>query len=455
MKRASLVLVGCHMVRLISGFVSSIVLARSLGNAGFGVYAATLSLVALVTGFAEFGLTSAHVLVAARHPRRIPALTFVTGTLLSVFGLGGALAVLGLSFWASHSGTYAATSAAMLAYLAPVLMQAGNLFYSNMAAKGDSATPAVIGTSIGLAGAITRVAAVLAGADVSQVVILMSLETLAGALLGWVQLLRAGGQWPSLHRFIIMGRLLMRWAVKNLTLAQTESLFFKVETIVLVGIGLAAAAGELAVALRFYDMTLLLVAYLMTPVSAALARLSMIKESSLMQDYQSRALGMLGVVGIGLALVNLIVSPVAIHLLYGAGFHNSAAISMLLSLGLLPAVLYTFNWRAALVLGGAKRNMRGLLLLAAVKGAVVALFASRGQAWLAAATFCAGNWLAWAITAFANRDLPQLARMQGAGLWHWVTCHEGRGRLKVWIKASLRSGDLFGTQAWDPIEHRT
>ncbi len=441
----SFVLIGCHAVRLVGGLVSTVYISRKLGTEGLGTLSAALAITGLVSAVCDFGMPSAHSMAASRLRRHSSTVLQAGVVVMTVLGVLGALLLCGLAWLLRHSPAYEEIAWCLPAFALPTLLQAGNLYFADLHAQGRSAQAALIGTTIGVAGMCVRVAAAANGASTGILLVLTAGETLAGTLWGWAHHVSGLKKFASARRLAASGRSLVHWAMKSLLQSLAESLFFKVEILVLAAWSLVTALGEFTAALKLYEIGVQLACYLLVPVIPRLSRLKGERNMDERRDFISRALGMLGLLGVALALGVGVAGPRLITLFYGSAFASAAMLAVPFALALPPAVLLQFNWRAALVNGGTRGNVHALLLLILAKAAVLAVgFALGASAWLSAGCFCVSTWVLWFFSAYRNTSCPELAADQQAGLWGWMFSRNIRLHLKSWIHVSARSGDLFG-----------
>jgi hypothetical protein len=107
-------------------------------------------------------------------------------------------------------------------------------------------------------------------------------------------------------------------------------------------------------------------------------------------------------------------------------------------------ILFQFNSRVGLLLGGAKRNVSALFWIGGIK----VLLLSAILYWMpdvtsSAMVFCIGAWLVWFVSAYKNQSCRDLATHQGTGLWAWMVSSEARLQLKGWLAQSKRTGDIL------------
>lgn len=427
------------------GVASTIYISRRLGTEGLGTLSAALAITGLVSAACDFGMPSSHSMAASGLRRHASTILQAGVVVMTALGLLGALLLCLLAWLLRHSSAYEQIAWALPAFALPMLLQAGNLFFADLHAQGRSATAAVIGTSIGVAGMCARVAAAAGGASIGLLLVLTAGETLVGTLWGWAHNIPKLKKFASAKRLVASARNLVRWAMKSLLQGQAESLFFKVEILLLAAWSLVTALGEFTAALKLYEICVQLAGYLLVPVIPRLSRLKGERHADERRVFISRALGMLGLLGVALALGVGLAGPALITLFYGNAFASAAMLAVPFALALPPAVLLQFNWRAALVHGGTRGNVHALLLLILAKTAVLATgFALGGGAWLSAGSFCVSTWVLWFFSAYRNTSCPELAADQQAGLWGWMFSRNIRLHLKDWIHVSARSGDLFG-----------
>jgi O-antigen/teichoic acid export membrane protein len=441
----SYVLVGCHAARLLGGVVSTIYISRKLGAEGLGILSAALAVTGLVSTACEFGMISAHSMAAAGLRRHSTTLLQAGVLIMTTLGILGSVLLFGLAWLLRHSSAYEQIAWYLPAFALPTLLQAGNLFFADLHARGRSAQAALIGTCIGLLGMCVRVSAAANGASVGMLLMLTAGETLAGTLWGWIHHIPKLKNFAGARRLRASGRRLLHWAMKSFLQGQAESLFFKMEILLLAAWSLVAALGDFTAALKLYEICGQLAAYLLVPVIPRLSRLKGERNADERGIFISRALGMLGLLGVSLALGIALAGPTLITLFYGNIFANAAMLAVPFALALPPTILLQFNWRVALVHGGMRGNLKALMLLMVVKVVVVAAgLALGGGAWLAASAFCVSTWVLWFCSAYMNRSCPELAVSQQSGMWGWLFSRDVRLHLKGWIHVSARSGDLFG-----------
>lgn len=440
----SVVLTACHLSRLICGVAATIFIGRQLGNVGFGVVSSAMAIVGVVMAMSDFGIPTAHVVLASKHHRRPDIYTQAGMCLMTLFGISGALIVSGISWWFSRSENFACVANYTLIFILPLVFQGGQLYFSNLHAGGRSSTAAVIGTGIVVVGSTIRMTAAILGSTPGQQLMLMAFEMLAGALLGWVLTCSVLLHKWNLKRLWIASRSLMRQALKTALQIQAESLFFKVEVIILGAYGLVAMAGDYAAAMKLLEIAVQLATYLLVPMTPRLARLVRNRDTEGGSKFIAQSAGMLGLLGWCLMAGLLLLGPFTVQLLYGSSFASSSSAVIPLSLALIPVILYQFNTRIALVMGGARKNIIALIWIGVIKAVMLAGFLF----WLPgvvapALVFCTGAWLAWFVSAYRNEHCRELALHQGTGLWQWLTSSRAREKLRIWLKQSIQTGDIL------------
>ena len=440
----SVVLAACHVSRLVSGVAATIFIGRQLGNVGFGVVSAAMATVGLVMALSDFGIPSAHVVMASRHHRRPDIYTQAGVYLMSAFGLMGACIVAGIAWRFSVSDNFGGVAVYTMVFTLPLLFQGGQLYFSGLHATGRSSRAAMIGTAIVVMGAVIRMVAAIYGSSPGQQLMLMAFEMLVGALLGWCLITSVLWKKLRLKRLWVASRNLMRQALKTAVQGQAESLFLKVEVIILGAFGMVALAGDYAAAMKLLEIAVQLATYLLVPLTPRLARLVRNRDQLGTSAFIAQSVGMLGLLGWCLMIGMMVFGPFTVQLLYGSSFSSSASAVIPFSLALLPLILFQFNSRVGLLLGGAKRNVSALFWIGGIK----VLLLSAILYWMpdvtsSAMVFCIGAWLVWFVSAYKNQSCRDLATHQGTGLWAWMVSSEARLQLKGWLAQSKRTGDIL------------
>ena len=440
----SVVLAACHVSRLVSGVAATIFIGRQLGNVGFGVVSAAMATVGLVMALSDFGIPSAHVVMASRHHRRPDIYTQAGVYLMSALGLVGALLVVAIAWWFSGSENFGSVAVYTMVFTLPLVLQGGQLYFSGLHATGYSSRAAMIGTAIVVLGAITRMVAAIYGSSPGQQLMLMAFEMLVGALLGWCLIASVLLRKPRWKRLAVASRHLLRQALKTAVQGQAESLFLKVEVIILGAFGLVALAGDYAAAMKLLEIALQLATYLLVPLIPRLARIVKNRDQQASSAFMAQSVGMLGLLGWCLMIGMMFMGPFTVNLLYGSSFSTSGYAVIPFSLAVLPMILFQFNSRVALLVGGAKRNISALFLVGLMKAVVL----SSVLYWMpdvtgSAIVFCFGAWLVWYVSAYKNVSCRELAMYQRTGMWAWMVSSEARLHLKGWLAQTKRTGDIL------------
>jgi O-antigen/teichoic acid export membrane protein len=158
----------------------------------------------------------------------------------------------------------------------------------------------------------------------------------------------------------------------------------------------------------------------------------------------AQSLGMLGIIGWLLTIGLIIGGPFAISLLYGSSFSESVNAVFPLALALIPMVLFQFNSRVALIMGGTQRNIMALIVIGLIKGAfLVVILTLMNNVTLIATVFCLGIWALWFISAYRNEKCRDIASHQGGGVWAWIFSSDARKSVLRWLDTSRRTGDIL------------
>jgi O-antigen/teichoic acid export membrane protein len=440
----SVVLVTCHVVRLTCGIGTTIWIGRQLGNAGFGTLSSIMASIGVIMALCDFGLPSAHVVMASRHHKNPQLCTQAAIMIMTALGCFGAIAIWALSYWFTRSISYREVAPYTLVFTLPLILQAGQLYFSGLHAKGLSGQAAVIGTSIVAISSIVRISASIYGSTPGQQLMLMAAEMLIGACLGWVMIGSAMKTRIRIKRLWCISRKLVQQAFKTALQGQAETLFLKVELILLGAFGLVAVAGDYAAAMKLFEIAVQLSIYLLVPLTPRLTRLVQNHEPSVSQAFMAQSLGMLGIIGWILTIGMIGIGPLAINLLYGHSFSQSVNAVIPLGLALIPMILFQYNSRVALVMGGTKKIILALVWIGLIKGALlVAIFTLMNNVALIAVVFCLGAWALWFISAYGNEKCRDIAIYQGGGVWKWMFSSHARQRVIQWLNASRRTGDIL------------
>lgn len=440
----SVVLVTCHVVRLTCGIGTTIWIGRQLGNAGFGTLSSIMASIGLVMALCDFGLPSAHVVMASRHHKNPQLCTQAAIMIMTALGCLGAIAVWALSYWFTLSITFREVAPYTLVFTLPLILQAGQLYFSGLHAQGLSGQAAVIGTSIVAISSIVRISAAIYGSTPGQQLMLMAAEMLIGACLGWIMIGSTMMAKIRMRRLWCVGRKLIQQAFKTALQGQAETLFLKVELILLGAFGLVAVAGDYAAAMKLFEIAVQLSIYLLVPLTPRLTRLLKNHEPHATQAFMAQSLGMLGIVGWILTIGMIGAGPLSISLLYGNSFSQSVHAVVPLALSLIPMILFQYNSRVALVMGGTKKLILALVCISLMKGILlVAIFTLMYNVTLIAVVFCIGAWALWFISAYQNEQCRDLALHQGGGVWTWLFSSQARQRVTQWLVTSRRTGDIL------------
>ncbi|RKQ91782.1 O-antigen/teichoic acid export membrane protein [Solirubrobacter pauli] len=237
-----------------------VVMARVLGEQGFGAYTFALSLAQLTTVFAGFGIDEWMARTIARDPKTAPRLMTDALVAKSAFGVAGCVAAVVFAVVAGYSGEVQLTVAFLaLGALVELYM---NIFNATFQGLDDLRWPAAATmlerASIGIIGIV----ALLAGAGIVVVAAIYLACALAATALVMVRLAAIGVRpAPSPSAARALGLVKMTFTIGLTVLLNTA--LFRVDTVLLSLIKDDAAVGFYGAAYRLLESPLF-VAYGMT-----------------------------------------------------------------------------------------------------------------------------------------------------------------------------------------------
>lgn len=337
---------GLRVVQMLSGLITFPLLARSMGSSDFGIYTAGLAYVGLFSTFTEFGLTNAATMNMASDPDNE-------------------------SRWLGALSSLRAASSVVLT----VLCLAGIPLF--LQSDGDLRTVSVIFTSliaINGAGAVTSVfvsrlrseivVAILLVQTVAWLAIVIVLNATGASAVtvavAWVTLLSATAvlQVLAARRFASLAWKgtrelwgpLFRLALPMGIAGALGTVYYKIDSVLVVEMASAHEAGIYGAAYRFLDPLTFLPAAVMTsfmPVFAATFADQRERTRRLVQT----AAELMIVLGLPALLVTLVLSDQIVRNLFGTEFAGSAAVLPILMGGFLAICLGTLGGYLSRVVG--------------------------------------------------------------------------------------------------------
>ena len=309
-----------------------IVMARNLGNSGFGVFTFAMMYMTLFTALAHFGQDSVLIREVARDRRllgRYYANTIALKLALSVPALIAALVILAAIGSSSETLQVAAllgvalTIEAVLATLLAVFQSYEVMRYIAGVLLAQRYATAAVG-----------IAALWAGADVVAVAAVYLGGTLLAVGVG-LALLR-GVVRPGYRVTPSTWRGLMTAAVPLGIAGVLGTILFRVDTVILAAFESTAVVGDYGAAYRLFEATLFLGWSIAGAVYPVLARLDEIPR---LADVYEQALKLCLTASLPLAVGAAVLAEPLIDLLYGSEFDEAATALILLApaMALFPA----------------------------------------------------------------------------------------------------------------------
>jgi PST family polysaccharide transporter len=388
--RAWAVLTGAESVRLAFGLVSSLLIARALGPADYGMYAVLAAMVGIVGVLAEGGLSEAAVLRMAPTPVATQReqgraffwlrLSLATGVVAVLCLLAGPLAsILGikddgaLTRWALLGVVATAASGAV-----SVLLQAARRFGEmSLLTLVNTGLTAVLALALWLAGAL----------NIATALVVLGIGTSLATFVVGLRQLRWRPCIPSLPRLRAEGRQLLRTGRWLWLAALLAMLAVNLDVLIVNRFSAPATVGAYALAVNLASKTSVVNYSLYTVLLPGVAELD---DAAAVKSYLKRATLRSTVVALILAACIPLAGPFVL-LVYGAEFAPAIGLLQLLvgvvifDLLLTPLLLVPLAYRRARVLAaadGARALTLALVGTALVPslgpiGVVAARFASR------------------------------------------------------------------------------
>jgi O-antigen/teichoic acid export membrane protein len=338
-----------------------VVLAREVGDAGFGVLTFAFSFVAIVTTFSIFGQDAVLIRDVARHHERLDsyfANTLALKLLFALLALGASLGVamalgmsnqkvlvvlvlgLGVTAEALMATCFAAFQALHRLNLIPVVLLTQRTLTSLVG------IPVVVATQSVVAASVVYLACALLAFGLSAALLFRRVvrPALRIDVRAW---------WPFMRAASPIG-------LSNVF----ATTLFRVDVAILAAFATDAAVGDYGAAYRLFEATLFLTWSVGTVTYALFARLTRETATSL-QFAHDRGLKLGVIPTLPLAVTALVLGPPLVGLVYGADFEGGGTALMLLA----PAIaLYPI----AHIAGGLLIAQRRQSIVAAVVGVVAA-----------------------------------------------------------------------------------
>lgn len=295
-----------------------IVLARKLGESGFGVFVLGLTLAAVLTVLADFGQDLVLTREVARDHRRIDE--YFTNTVAVKIAVAVPL-ILVAAVVTAVLGTDSETRAVLLLLSVALIAErlASTCFAVYQAYEQLAYVPVVIITQRALTAAF-GISALVAGADVVAVAAIYL--ACAVVALGLAQVLL---------RRVVRPRFLLRprswtplfWAAAPVGIASVFSLLlFRIDTAILALFDSTAVVGAYGAAFRLFEATLFLSWAVRTAVYPVLARLSATSRPTI-GDVFDRAVKLVLALTLPLSIGAAILAEPIIDLVYGEEYDNA------------------------------------------------------------------------------------------------------------------------------------
>jgi O-antigen/teichoic acid export membrane protein len=386
-----------------ASLVLFVVMARRLGEAGFGVFTFALAFVTLVTALGGFGQDNILTREVARDHSRIGEFFFNTVALKLVVALP-VLALALAASWAAGMPTTTLTVIALLGLAVTAELLVMTCFGVFQAFERLGFMPVVL-ISQRVLTAATGIAILLAGGDVVAVAAVY----LAGSLLALVLAF-----WFVLRR-VVRPRVqieprrwwpLMATALPVGLAGAFGTVLFRVDTALLALFESDSVVGEYGAAFRLFETTFFLSWSVGTATYPVFARLSSATEPTLTLVYE-RSLKLLAALTLPLAVGAAVLAEPLVRVLYGDAYAEAATALQLLA----PAImLYPLTHLAANMLIARNRQRAVAISMGVAAGFCVAtnlvlipLYSLNGAAATASLSQLV---LAIALLVLARREAP-------------------------------------------------
>lgn len=296
-----------------------VVMARQLGENGFGDFTFALAVVLLIV-LAGFGTDYAVMREVARDPARIDRLFWNTTAIKVLFGTIGIALVVAIGFLGGYGGEVRATIAILgIATLIQVLARTVYATFRGLEDMAPIAISLVVQRYWTAAAGITVL--VLGGGLVAAAIVYLSGSVLGLAYI-WIRLHRKGVV-PSVQISLAEARGLI-WDSLPLAIGATfVAVLARLDTVILSLLKDNTAVGIYGAAYRIFDSTTFLTFVFGTAVYPALAQLSPVTKPTVGDAYETSLKAVVAGL-LPLALTFILFAKPLIVLVYGSGFAAAA-----------------------------------------------------------------------------------------------------------------------------------
>ena len=310
--------------RVALGFLLSVLIARTVGPAEFGLYSYALTLVALFAFLGQAGLDALLVRELVRQPERTPA-TLGEGLVLRLAGASlAAVASATIAILFSTRELDASTPLVMVFSLAGV-MQAGWVVESYLQATKHFRQIAIAKMIAYTLAALARLLALQTADPLPLLAAATVFESLLCALLLWRVSRRDLGmglrslQRPSADGLATMARMTLPMLLSALTIA----IYTRIDVFMLGRLVGSEAAGLYTAGTLLSEGFYLLPTALMAAVAPRLAAL-FIRDAPGFSAGLHQVIRYLSAAGLAIAVVATLAAPFAVELLFGTGYAAAA-----------------------------------------------------------------------------------------------------------------------------------
>ena len=329
---------------IVSGVVTSVLIARSLGPEGRGAMAIAGALTAIAVQLGNFGLHASNSWAVARQPKLLPAL-IANSALLSLL-IGGAEAVAILSVGVLLPGVLPLMGVLLAVALAGIPVGLGTLFIQNLLLGLQRVRDYNIlelgGRVLGIAATICVIVAGLASP--LSLLIVGTLTTLVMTLVTGGRLWRLAEERPTPSLRLV--RQYGRFGLKAYFSALVSFLVLRFDLFIVEAVRGLEAVGQYSIAVAVSDLVYTLPVVVGTLLFPRLARMeSSVEQVRFTRDVVVRVGAVMLIAG---ALSALLAQPL-IGLLYGSRFEPSVPAFLWLLPGIVALSVHTIvmNYCAA------------------------------------------------------------------------------------------------------------
>ena len=368
-----------RFVGLAVGVVTVPLLARSLGASEFGIYTAALAYVGIFSSLTEFGLSSAATMRMSQDPDNEGDWLGALASLRTVFSLGACLACIAfipIGFDESEPRVVA------LILTGTILFAGAASLMSVFQSRLRAAVPLAINVLQSVLWLTVVVALTTSGAGPVAIAIGYTVTLgIVAAVQVYAARRVAHGSWRRVRE---------RWSsllsiAVPLGLASVFiSIYFSLDSVLLLNIGGAEEAGIYGAAYRILMPLLFLPQVIMGALFPVMSALRGTDDARLQRIVQRCAV-YLAVVSVPLLAVSLVLSPQLIELLFGDGYEETATVLPILMIALVSigygtlagflAPVLGLQWRLTLYAGV------GALVNVALNVALIPEYGAVGSAW--------------------------------------------------------------------------